>query len=105
MEGRGNAPALFILSTIMVNVIKYFLSKGGDSMTKTIEAIYENGVLRPVIPIKGLKKNERVAITVKKAQKTKHPLAGLCGILPDADAAEMLKTVKEEFEKVDINAW
>ena len=98
-------PLFLFYQSFMINVIKYFLPKGGDSMTKTIEAIYENGVLRPVIPIKGLKKNERVTITVKKAQKTKHPLAGLCGILPDGDAAEMLKTVKEEFEKVDINAW
>jgi predicted DNA-binding antitoxin AbrB/MazE fold protein len=74
-------------------------------MPKIIEAIYEDGVLRPINPIKGLKKHERVAITVEKPSKKKHPLAGLCGILPDADAAEMLKTVKEEFEKVDINAW
>lgn len=32
----------------------------------------------------------------------KHPLEGLCGILPDDDAAEMLKAVEEEFERVDI---
>ena len=60
-------PLFLFYQSFMINVIKYFLPKGGDSMTKTIEAIYENGVLRPVIPIKGLKKNERVAITVKKA--------------------------------------
>jgi len=74
-------------------------------MPKTIEAIYEDGVLRPITPIKGLKKHQRVAITLEKSQKKKHPLAGLCGILPDDDATEMLKTVEEEFEKVDINAW
>lgn len=37
--------------------------------------------------------------------KKKHPLKGLCGILPDDDAEEMLRIVEEEFEKVDINEW
>jgi predicted DNA-binding antitoxin AbrB/MazE fold protein len=74
-------------------------------MTLTIEAIYENGVLRPLQPIKGLKKNQRVDITVTTTSKKKHPLSGLSGILPDADALEMLKMVEEEFEKVDINEW
>jgi len=74
-------------------------------MPKTIEAIYENGVLRPLTPIKGLKRHQRVAITVEKSSKTKHQLEGLCGILPDKDAAEMLKIIEDEFEKVDINEW
>ena len=74
-------------------------------MPKTIEAIYENGILRPLRPIKGLKKHQTVSITVEKTAKKKHPLHGLCGILPDADAAEMLKVVENEFEKVDLNEW
>ncbi len=74
-------------------------------MPKTIEAIYEDGVLRPLIPIKGLKKHQKVAITVKKSLKKRHPLHGLCGILPDEDAKEMLKIIEEEFEKVDIDEW
>jgi Protein of unknown function DUF104. len=74
-------------------------------MTKTVEAIYENGVLRPLRPIRGLKKNQRVDITVAAAAKKKHPFHGLCGILPNTDASEMLKTVQEEFEKVNINEW
>ncbi len=67
-------------------------------MPKTIEAVYEDGVLRPLRPIRGLKKHQRVEITVEKTGKKRHPLHGLCGILPDADAAEMLKAVEEEFE-------
>lgn len=74
-------------------------------MPKTIDAIYENGVLRPVRPIKGLKKHQRVSITLEKPLKKKHPLAGLCGILPDSDAVEMLKIIKDEFERVDISEW
>jgi len=74
-------------------------------MPKTIEAIYEDGILRPLQPIKGLKKHQTVSITLEKTVRKKHPLHGLCGILPDADAAEMLKTVEHEFEKVDLNEW
>lgn len=74
-------------------------------MPKTIEAVFEDGIFRPLSPLKGFKKNQKVSITLRKQSKKKHPLAGLCGILPDADAAEMLKIVKEEFEKVDINEW
>ncbi len=73
-------------------------------MPKTLEAIYEDGVLRPLSPIKGLRKRQKVSITVEVPGE-KHPLAGLCGILPDEDAADMLKTVEEEFEKVDLNEW
>ncbi len=72
-------------------------------MPKTVEAIYDEGVLRPLKPIKGLKKHQRVSIIMEKPSKKKHPLAGLCGILPDKDAAEMRKIINEEFEKVDIN--
>lgn len=74
-------------------------------MPKTVEAIYEEGILRPISPIKGLKKHQRVVITLEKLLKKTHPLAGLCGILPDEDAKEMLSAIEEEFEKVDMNAW
>lgn len=68
-------------------------------MPKTIEAIYKEGVFRPINPIKGLKKHQRVALTLREPSKKKHPLAGLCGILPDKDATEMLKIIEEEFER------
>lgn len=74
-------------------------------MPKTIEAIYEEGVFRPLRPIKGLKKHQKVSITLEKPLKKKHPLAGLCGTLPDKDADEMLRIINEEFEKVDVNEW
>jgi len=74
-------------------------------MTKTIEAIYENGIFRPVNPVKGLRRQQRVVITLKNSSDKKHQLTGLCGILPDDDAKEILKIVEDEFEKVDVNEW
>ena len=74
-------------------------------MPKTIGAVYEDGVLRPLTPIKGFKKHQRVAVTVEKPSKKRHALEGLYGILPDDDAKEILKAIEDEFEKVDIHAW
>lgn len=74
-------------------------------MAKTIDAIYEKGVLRPLSPIKGLRSRQKVRITVEPPLKRKHPLAGLCGTLPDTDAADMLRTIENEFEKVDLREW
>ncbi len=74
-------------------------------MTKIIEAVYEEGLLRPLSPIKGLRSRQKVRITLDTSLKQKHPLAGLCGTLPDEDAAEMLKGIEDEFEKVDMSEW
>ncbi len=46
-------------------------------MTLTVEAVYENGVLRPTQPLP-LKEHERVQITIQSSAGT---LAGLYGIM------------------------
>jgi predicted DNA-binding antitoxin AbrB/MazE fold protein len=74
-------------------------------MPKTIEAIYEEGVFRPLSAVNGLKRHQKVFITLEKPIKKKHPLSALCGTLPDKDAAEMLKIIEDEFEKVDMSEW
>lgn len=74
-------------------------------MIKAIEAVYANGILRLLVPIKGLKKNQKVTVIVRKAAVKNHPLRQLCGTLPAEDAKEMLKVIRKEFEKIDDNAW
>lgn len=74
-------------------------------MTQTIEAIYENGVLRPLKPLKNLKEHSRVKVTIETEEMAKHPLAECIGILPDEDAAEMRRIIDEEFERVDEREW
>ena len=74
-------------------------------MTKTIDAVYEKGILRPLSPIKGLRSRQKVRITLETTSRQKHPLSGLCGTLPDKDAAEILKVIEDEFEKVDVSEW
>lgn len=74
-------------------------------MAQTIEAIYEDGVLRPLKPLKSLKEHSKVKVTIEAEEKAKHPLAGCIGILPDEDAAEMRQIIDQEFEKVDLREW
>jgi predicted DNA-binding antitoxin AbrB/MazE fold protein len=39
-----------------------------EAMSKTFEAIYENGVLRPASPMVGLSEGQRVWVTTEKPQ-------------------------------------
>lgn len=73
-------------------------------MTKTIEAVYESGVLRPVAPIDGLSEHDRVVVTIERTTAG-HPLAGWVGGLPDDEAAAILKDVGDEFGRVDPDDW
>lgn len=42
-------------------------------MTRTVEAIYENGVLRPVRPLEGIDEQARVKVTVEKVTVEAEP--------------------------------
>lgn len=74
-------------------------------MMQTVEAIYENGVLRPVQPLSGIREHTRVKVTVEVEGIRPHPLADCVGILPDVDAEEMRQTIEDEFEKVNPDEW
>ncbi len=73
-------------------------------MQRTIEAIYADGVLRPLAPIDFLDENRRVTITVAVAPGER-PLSGWVGGLSDADAKEMLRVIDAEFEQVNLDDW
>jgi predicted DNA-binding antitoxin AbrB/MazE fold protein len=73
-------------------------------MVKTVEAIYENGVLHPLQSLVGITEHCKVKVTVE-VETPPHPLADCIGILPDEDAAEMLRVIEDEFEKVNPSEW
>ncbi len=56
-------------------------------MTMTIEAIYENGVLKPAQPLP-LKEHEHVHITVQTAKNWVDETYGICGWKGGAEEAE-----------------
>ena len=69
-------------------------------MTKTVEAIYEDNVLKPVEPIKGIKEHERVLL-ILCSQPIKKGLRELVGTLTHEEAEVMQKLIDEEFEKIE----
>ena len=73
--------------------------------TLTIDAIYENGVLRPLEPLQGLSEHNKVRITIESEKTKVHPLLQFAGILSNEEAAALQAIIEEEFEKVDPNAW
>lgn len=75
------------------------------SETQTIEAIYENGVLRPLQALVGLEEHSKVKITVEPEAASAHPLLQFAGILTDAEATELQTTILQEFEQIELNGW
>jgi len=69
-------------------------------MTKTVQAIFSKGVLKPIQPLEGIEENRQVQVTVVMSEPGK-PLAGWRGGLSDEDAAEMIRVIGQEFESVD----
>jgi len=69
-------------------------------MAKTVEAVYEDNVLKPVEPIKGIKEHERVLV-ILCSQPIKKGLRELVGTLTHEEAEVMQKLIDEEFEKIE----
>jgi predicted DNA-binding antitoxin AbrB/MazE fold protein len=63
-----------------------------------VEAIYENGVLRPLEPLEGFSEHCKVNIMVEYGEMLPHPLARLVDILSDEGAQE-LRHIIENLER------
>lgn len=78
-------------------------------MIRAIQAIFENGVLRPLEPL-SLPERARVSLTIDSgespaARPPNGSVAGCAGTIAPSDAVEMSKIVGEEFEGVDERDW
>jgi predicted DNA-binding antitoxin AbrB/MazE fold protein len=71
--------------------------------TRVIEAVYEDGAIRPLKPVKGLADHTRLRVTIEVIRP--HPLAECVGVLSDEDAAEMKRMIEEEFEQIAEDEW
>lgn len=63
---------------------------------QTIEAVYENGVLRPLQTLVGLAERSKVKITIEYQEMPTHPLLQFAGILSDEEAAELQSVCGDE---------
>lgn len=76
------------------------------SPIQDIDAIYENGVIRPIHPIKGISEHSRVKVRIASVvSSSPHTIAECIGTISKEDANQMSRTIKEEFEKVDLREW
>lgn len=74
-------------------------------MTKTIHAIYEHGILRPLEPIEGIGENTEVEVSVSVKKYAVSPILRFAGILSEEEANSMLRVVEEEFERINLDEW
>lgn len=63
-------------------------------MSRTLEAIYEGGVFRPLTAVSEVPDGARVLLTVRKPSD-KDALRKLSGSLSVEDAQEMMHTIRE----------
>jgi hypothetical protein len=73
-------------------------------MQETIEAIYKDGVLRPLKPLAGVQENQTVILTLNSLPSG-NPLAEWVGGLSAEDAQRMVQVIEAEFETVDPDEW
>ena len=67
-------------------------------MVKTLHAVYEHGILRPLEQIDGIEENAEVELTLIIEKKGVHPILRFAGILKEEEADQMMKAVDDEFE-------
>lgn len=77
----------------------------GIGMLARDHGIYRKGELYPLKPLKGLKENTQVRLTVEPASGAPSALERFAGVLSAEEADEMLKLIEEEFERVEPDAW
>ena len=71
---------------------------------ETLDAVYEDGVFRPLKTPTGLTEHRRVTLTVT-SEFVPASLAELAGSMALEDAEDMRSIVEQEFEHVDPSEW
>ena len=72
---------------------------------QTVEAMYENGVLRPLKALEGFPERCKVKLTIASEETALHQLLQFAGILSDEEAADLQRLIVDECESIEPNAW
>ncbi|MBI3195349.1 MAG: DUF104 domain-containing protein [Ignavibacteriae bacterium] len=67
---------------------------------QTVEAIFENNVLRPLTPVEGLRNHQRVELTIHVPTRKKQ-LRELVGTLSKDEGEAMSNLIDREFEAIE----
>ncbi|MCX9012302.1 MAG: DUF104 domain-containing protein [Candidatus Methanoperedens sp.] len=65
-----------------------------------MEAVYEDNVLKPIKPIKGIMEHENIVVTIRQSL-VKKGLREIAGTLTHEEAEEMQELIEGEFEKIE----
>ena len=71
-----------------------------ELVPRTVKAVYENGVFRPLVRPEGIAEHAHVVLVVT-VEEHSSSLADLVGTISADDAEEMREIVEREFERVD----
>lgn len=74
-------------------------------MVRLVDAIFENGVFRPLEALPGLGDKVTVRLRVEEVTSRDGTLADFCGIWTKEEADAFEKLIEGEFEKVDPRDW
>lgn len=74
-------------------------------MVRTIRAIYEEGVFRPLDSFEGLPDRTTVRLRVETAASDGASLSSFAGLWSEQEADEITAIVEAEFEGVDPREW
>ena len=66
-------------------------------MVRKVEAVYENGVLRPLRSLEGIAEHAQVRLTIESTDPAENGFGDCVGIMPDEDAEDMRRIVDSEF--------
>lgn len=69
-------------------------------MIRTVDVIYEDNVLKPLMPLEGLRERERVVVILCH-RSAKEGLRELVGTLTHEEAEAMQKVIDDEFGKIE----
>lgn len=72
---------------------------------KTVEAVYESGIFRPLQTLQGIAENSKVRVMIEYEPVSSEPFKQFAGILSNEEAEALQATINAEFETVDLNGW
>lgn len=74
-------------------------------MNLKFDAIFEDGVIKPLKPLEVLAEHTRVSVSLDFPGKSLDALSETTGWWSDEDAAEIKAIIEAEFEQIDERDW
>lgn len=74
-------------------------------MVRSVRAIYENGVFRPLELLDGLPERSAVSLRVEEIDSSHGTLADFAGRWSAQDADRIAAIIETEFERINPNDW